>query len=156
MLDIDETSLSNLAEEEAHDWGFIPGGTCADLPHGPCGFTAWEKRAEAKVLAPTLRLYEEAKRHHVAVFFVTGRSEAIRGVTMDNLIRAGYADWDGLYMAPDGRHFGRASDFKAPVRASIEAKGYTIVATVGDQVSDLSGGHAECGFKLPNPFYYLP
>jgi len=27
---------------------------------------------------------------------------------------------------------------------------------VGDQLSDLSGGHAERTFKVPNPFYFVP
>jgi acid phosphatase len=28
-----------------------------------------------------------------------------------------------------------------------------IIANMGDQASDLAGGHAEKTFKLPNPFY---
>ena len=28
--------------------------------------------------------------------------------------------------------------------------------TIGDQWSDLLGGHAERAYKLPNPMYYLP
>ena len=39
---------------------------------------------------------------------------------------------------------------------AIEAQGYDIVANVGDQYSDLAGGHADRAFKLPNPFYFLP
>lgn len=42
---------------------------------------------------------------------------------------------------------------RAGGRAAIEAQGYTIVANVGDQESDLAGGRAERAFKLPNPFY---
>jgi acid phosphatase len=42
------------------------------------------------------------------------------------------------------------------VRAAIEDEGYTIVANVGDQPSDLEGGHAERAFLLPNPFYRVP
>jgi len=30
------------------------------------------------------------------------------------------------------------------------------VANVGDQLSDLAGGHAGRDFKLPNPFYHIP
>jgi hypothetical protein len=30
------------------------------------------------------------------------------------------------------------------------------VASVGDQYSDLAGGHEAVAFKLPNPFYFLP
>jgi hypothetical protein len=33
---------------------------------------------------------------------------------------------------------------------------YRIVANVGDQYSDLAGGHEDIGFKLTNPFYFLP
>jgi len=156
VFDIDETALSNLAESIANDWGFIPQGSCDHLPKGPCGFFAWEQRAEAPALAPTLQLVREAQALGVAIFFVTGRQEATRGVTAENLKRAGYANWSGLYLEPNGSHFVHAADYKAPTRASIEAQGYTIIGTVGDQVSDLAGGHAERGFKLPNPFYYLP
>ena len=42
---------------------------------------------------------------------------------------------------------------KAPLRAEIERAGYTIIANMGDQPSDLFGGHAEKMFLLPNPFY---
>jgi len=40
-------------------------------------------------------------------------------------------------------------------RSQIEADGYTIIANIGDQASDLQGGHAEKTFKLPNPFYIV-
>jgi hypothetical protein len=33
---------------------------------------------------------------------------------------------------------------------------YRIVANVGDQYSDLAGGHEDIGFKLTKPFYFLP
>jgi acid phosphatase len=35
-------------------------------------------------------------------------------------------------------------------------KGYTVLASVGDQPSDLAGGYAERSFLMPNPFYRLP
>jgi putative acid phosphatase of HAD superfamily subfamily IIIB len=45
--------------------------------------------------------------------------------------------------------------FKSGERAKIASAGYTIIATIGDQQSDIDGGSAECGFKLPNPFYFV-
>ena len=36
------------------------------------------------------------------------------------------------------------------------SEGYTIVANIGDQPSDLDGGFAERTFLLPNPFYRIP
>jgi len=59
-------------------------------------------------------------------------------------------------MVPNGAHFASAADFKAPIRAKIEQAGYTIVANMGDQPSDLQGGHAEKKFLLPDPFYRVP
>jgi hypothetical protein len=31
-----------------------------------------------------------------------------------------------------------------------------VLETIGDQWSDLEGGHAERAYKLPNPMYFLP
>lgn len=156
VLDIDETSLSNWAEIKANDYGFIPDGPCDVLPQGPCGWIAWERRAEASPIASTLHLYQEARALHVAVFFVTGRHEAERPNTERNLRAAGYDGWQYLYMEPDGTHFHSAAEFKAPVRNEIEQGHYTIIANIGDQPSDLSGGHAERTFLLPDPFYRIP
>jgi hypothetical protein len=39
---------------------------------------------------------------------------------------------------------------------AIVDEGYRILAGVGDQYSDLAGGHEAVAFKLPNPFYFLP
>ena len=36
------------------------------------------------------------------------------------------------------------------------AQGFTIIANVGDQPSDLAGGYAERTFLVPNPFYRIP
>jgi len=41
-------------------------------------------------------------------------------------------------------------------RARFEAVGYRIVVNMGDQPSDLAGGHAEKAVLLPNPFYRIP
>jgi hypothetical protein len=45
--------------------------------------------------------------------------------------------------------------FKTEERRKLAEAGYTIIATVGDQESDLEGGSAECRFKVPNPFYFI-
>ena len=156
VLDIDETALSNWVEIRANDYGFIPGGPCDDLPRGPCGWIAWERRAEAPAIGSTLELYKEARSLHVAVFFVTGRHEAERPYTEQNLRHAGYDGWQRLYMEADGARYRSAADFKAAVRAAIEQADYTIIANVGDQPSDLAGGHAERTFLLPDPFYRVP
>jgi acid phosphatase len=154
VLDIDETSLSNYAQLVANDFGYIKKGGCEFLPEGPCGTLKWDELGNATAIAPTLRLFSAAQRAGIKVFFVTGRREAERKWTEANLAAAGYHGWQQLDMKPDGLN-ATAAVYKTAARAAIELKGYTIIANVGDQQSDLDGGHAERVFKLPNPFYFI-
>ena len=89
------------------------------------------------------------------MFFVTGRPEAQRDVTVQNLTREGYKDWDGLSLKPAAPAM-TTVQYKSGARAAIEQQGFRIIANVGDQYSDLAGGHADRAFKIPNPFYFLP
>jgi len=158
VLDIDETSLSNWPRIVADDFGYIPSGACNQLPKGPCGARAWELKGAAPVIAPTLKLFNAARAKGIAVFFITGRDESERAATIRNLHRAGYRDWTRLIMKPVGLKVKSAADFKAPQRAKIAAAGYTIIANMGDQPSDLAGGNPDdqAGqFLLPNPFYRI-
>jgi HAD superfamily, subfamily IIIB (Acid phosphatase) len=156
VFDIDETALSNWDAIEANDFGRVIGGTCADPPHGPCGWQAWDLRAQSTVIPPTMDVYNTAKDGGVAIFFITGRPESQRAATERNLRAAGYTGYTRLIMEPAEAHYVSAADFKAPQRQAIEAEGYTIVANMGDQPSDLDGGFAERTFLLPNPFYRIP
>jgi hypothetical protein len=157
VLDIDETSLSNWQEILADDFGYIGDGPCT-LPQGPCGERAWELSSQAPALLPTLELFKAARARGIAVFFITGRNgdEETRAATERNLRQAGYEGWAELIMRPAGSHTASAADYKAPERAKIAARGFTILATIGDQKSDLDGGYAERAFRVPNPFYYIP
>ena len=153
VFDIDETSLSNWEVIQANDYGRI-GGPC-DLP-GPCGWREWDLRAQSPVIEPTLRVFTAARDGGAAGYFITGRDESQRDATERNLASAGYRGYAELIMEPADARFVSAADFKAPQRASIESQGYAIIANLGDQPSDLAGGHAERTFELPNPFYRIP
>lgn len=155
VLDIDETSLSNWPNIQADDFGFIANGTCTLAPGDPCGFDAWIDSKKANAILPTLDLFKTARAKGIAVFFITGRREAQRSVTIDNLKSAGYDGWADLILKqPGGTESVQA--YKTKARESVEKLGYTIIANVGDQYSDLAGGHAERTFKVPNPFYFIP
>lgn len=156
VLDIDETSLSNWEVMRADHFAYFASGPCNALPKGPCGWMAWEAAGQAPAIPGALALTRKASGHHIAVFFITGRHEAERAATDRNLKAAGYAGWEGLVLRKEGSHTSSAADYKAPARAAIEAQGYTIIANIGDQPSDLAGGHAERAFLLPNPFYRVP
>ena len=69
-----------------------------------------------------------------------------------NLRKVGFDGWQELVLKPGGIG---TLDYKAGERKRIEGEGYDIVVNVGDQESDLDGGYADRGFKLPNPFYFI-
>jgi predicted secreted acid phosphatase len=154
VFDIDETALSN--------WNAMAG----------CGFCSYNTQLELYARAhdpifsnehdpaipPTLELFRFAQQNAVAVFFVTGRRESQRELTIRNLSEVGYSNWTDLYMQSDRRSDQKpepASIFKPRARRAISDRGYRIILNIGDQASDLAGCCAERAFKLPNPFYLI-
>ena len=43
--------------------------------------------------------------------------------------------------------------YKSSERRKLERRGYRILVNVGDQRSDLAGGHARARFLVPNRIY---
>ncbi|MBT2364423.1 hydrolase [Streptomyces sp. ISL-10] len=123
VLDIDNTSL------ETHFHPF------------------WELPTPAIAQMRDLARYADSRG--VAVFFVTARPGIIHSLTDWNLKKTGYPV-DGLYVRDLPDLFDEVSAYKTEKRAEIEAKGYTIIANIGNNTTDLVGGHAERTFKLPD------
>ena len=144
VLDIDETSLSNYNKFAARQYVGTPTQIHDDILSG-----------DAPAIAPMLALYNDALKQGISVFFVTGRRERDRQITITNLTQSGYHDWAGLALKSNDYNLPSTIPFKSQERAKITQQGYTIIADIGDQYSDLKGGYAEKTFKLPNPYYYL-
>lgn len=98
---------------------------------------------------PVLDVAEYAQEHGVSLFFVTARPGIIYWPTEYNLEHDGY-DVSGLYVRGLFDLFKDVAAYKTAQRVDIENKGYTIIANVGNSATDLSGGHAEKTFKLPD------
>jgi len=146
VLDIDETTLSNWEEMQK-----------ADFAYDSKAFNAWVETAAAPAIPGTLRLYNEAQRLGVSVFFLTGRPEEQRAATERNLRSQGFDKWQELILRTPEQKSLSATLYKAAERSTIVARGYTIVESVGDQWSDLKGKpEAEYSVKYPNPFYFIP
>lgn len=172
VLDIDETSLSNWIRIYRDNFAYVRNGACdLDDNSKPCGDLAWQRGGKAPAIRPTLDLYKLARCIDVAppckpidVFFISGRRENDKPIdgktprqwTRDNLIAAGYADVADDHLLLRGDVDDGLQDFKSTKRGEIETKLHMqIIANIGDQQSDLDGGHAERPFKLPNPFYFI-
>lgn len=98
---------------------------------------------------PVLDVAKYAQDHGVSLFFVTARPGIISGVTDYNLKYVGYKV-SGLYVRGFLDLFKDVAAYKTAQRVDIEKKGYTIIANIGNSATDLSGGHAEKTFKLPD------
>lgn len=146
VFDLDETLLANYRHMKSQDFGYIP-----------YVWNDWVARAEAPAIAPVKAVYDDARRLGLAIFFVTGRQEPRdRRGTEENLRREGLGHYERLILAADDGGRLTSAQRKAATRAAIEGEGYRIIANLGDQQSDLDGGHSERVFKLPNPFYLIP
>ncbi|MFD6291184.1 HAD family acid phosphatase [Streptomyces sp. NPDC060205] len=99
--------------------------------------------------APVLDVARYAQDHGVALFFVTARPDIIKSVTDYNLKHVGY-QVSGLYVRSFIDLFKDVAAYKTAQRKAVEAKGYTIIANIGNSATDLSGGHAEKTYKLPD------
>lgn len=147
VLDIDETSLSNYEFEVKYGFG--------------CNATIWRDwifLSKDSAISQTLSLTKWADAQGIAVFFVTGRPlyvyDTLNDPTVLNLKAVNYPSWKGIYFKPP---MDTTVVFKTRSRKSIELdRGYTIIANIGDQYSDLLGGYYQRAFKLPDPLYYVP
>lgn len=144
VLDVDETAVSNIAQLRGSTYCFVR--------------EDWNEWVDVGVPVelPGIRsLYDYARKHDVAVVFLSGRKESQREDTERVLKAAGLGDWERVLLREPSEDKLTAAEFKSARRAQLEAEGFTVVLTVGDQQSDLDGGHAEHAVLIPNPFYFV-
>lgn len=149
VFDIDETLLSNLPYYAEHGYGLEVFNNLE--------FDKWVEKGKAPAIESSLKLYEEVLGLGFKVFLLTGRSEKHRSVTVENLMNAGFQNWDKLILRSSDDHGKQATLFKSEKRSEMINEGYRILASSGDQWSDLLGSSMSVrSFKLPNPIYYIP
>ncbi|WP_427920768.1 HAD family acid phosphatase [Streptomyces sp. cg40] len=123
VLDIDNTSLETYFE-----------GAGTSTPATP----------------PVLALAQDAHAKGISVFFISARSNLFNVVTKYNLKKVGYTV-DGLYARTVAQLVTESvADFKTSQREAIEANGYDIIANIGNNTTDLTGGYADTTYKLPD------
>jgi len=145
ILDIDETTLSN--------WDQM---STANFEYDSKSFNAWVESSQAPAIPGTLRVYKEAQRLGVSVFFLTGRPEGQRASTETNLRLRGFSSWQQLILRGPDEGKMTALAYKSAERAKIVDSGYRIVLNIGDQWSDLRGNpQAEYSVKYPDPYYFI-
>ncbi|KAI7758222.1 hypothetical protein M8C21_018744 [Ambrosia artemisiifolia] len=119
-------------------------------------FDKWVLEGVAQPIKPSLKLYKEVQKLGFKIFLLTGRTENKRKITIDNLIMAGFENWDRLILRGEEDHGKTAVAFKSDKRKEIMEEGFRIIGNLGDQWSDLIGSHVSVrSFKLSNPMYFI-
>jgi hypothetical protein len=144
VFDIDETLLSSYATFSRYD--FAP--TSAAKSRG-------QARCQQSRISEVAALFAHARELGVAVVIITGRSERSRATTSACLRERGITGWTRLVMRTTAQRATSAASYKASARGSLEGEGYDIALSIGDQFSDVAGGHFAHGFVLPNPMAFI-
>jgi len=100
-------------------------------------------------LDPTITFYQYVMDLGYHVVLLTARKEDRRNATIRNLDRLGIKGYDDLIFRKDedlGISFGK---YKLKERKNL-SKNYTIIANIGDQISDFEGGYNGKIIKIPN------
>ncbi|MFZ6992350.1 HAD family acid phosphatase [Curtobacterium sp. RRHDQ66] len=169
VLDADDTTLWTYDMEVA-DMHFVFDPTEQDV---------WVQDQRFPATPSMTSLVSIAQRAGCTVIGLTGRNDDQKTATIANLNKVGfpqfraeqrgtqtyYTKWTGVGTSQQPSYVQCATakcttiEYKSQTRAHIESAAggrYAIVANVGDQYSDLTGGSADRTVKLPNPTYYLP
>lgn len=144
VFDLDETLLKNYPHIAQNDFGYVP-----EI------WNDWVAKADAPAIEPVREVYRTARKLEVSVIYITGRAENQYAATERNLKAIECGDFIEMICKPEALKRASAAAFKAGARERLTTAGWTIVASIGDQQSDLDGGFAEKTFKLPNPFYFI-
>jgi predicted secreted acid phosphatase len=144
VFDIDDTLLWSYYEMKHIQFGYVP-----KLFH------EWVIKANTPVVPHVKRLYDFFVARGCTIIMLTGRRFDEREATVENLRKEGFTKIDLLITRSDSELTMSALEFKSRHRQILENKGYRIIATIGDQESDLKGGYAHYKVKIPNYTYIV-
>ncbi len=162
VLDADDTTLWTYDMEDA----------AMHFNFQPALQDEWVQDQRFPATPGMVSLVEQVGDAGCAIVGLTGRNDDQKAATIANLAKVGYSGftsalyftkWTGAGSSTQPGYITCATakcttiEYKSQTRKHVEKDlGYDIVASFGDQFSDLIGGHADRQVKLPNPTYYLP
>ncbi len=147
VFDVDDTMLSGFNEYSGNNPAFS---------YDPVRNAQFVEDCATPANVPVRRLFSRLVDDGLTIAVITGRPATQRADTIACLNQRGYTGWDFLITRTAKTADLSSSRFKARARKGLQERGFTIVASVGDQVSDMAYGRLKYGFLLPNPMYFLP
>ena len=142
IFDVDDTALSNYEISKKLDFGY--------------DYTIvqdWVMSAKLPAIKQTKDFYDFLKSKNIKRIFLTSRNFDEYDATYKNLIDQGYTGFDTLIVRSKLDKDLGSQNFKTKERENLTKAGYEIIATVGDQWTDLNGGFSGIKIKVPNYLY---
>lgn len=143
VFDVDETALSNYEAINKVHFGYVESM-----------WNDWINEAKAPAIPEVKALYDFVISKNITVIFITGRADSQYDPTYRNLKNAGYIKFDTLILKNNSLPI-TTGKFKSLKRGELTAKGFDIIASVGDQDSDFEGKDCGIKIKLPNYIYLI-
>jgi predicted secreted acid phosphatase len=100
-------------------------------------FYSFKKFPMLDGIDPTITFYKYVQELGFHVVLLTGRKEDKRELTIENLNRVKVKGYDELIMRPGNESIPK---YKLKQRIRLSKK-YTIIANIGDQLTDFEGGY---------------
>jgi predicted secreted acid phosphatase len=144
IFDVDETALNNYGLAELMGFGYVYEMN-----------KKWSAEMKAPAIPQVKELYDYLLGKGAKIIFLTGRNFPEYDVTYQNLLRAGYVEFDTLITQIGNETKMKAKDFKSSKRIWLTKQGNDIIGTVGDQWSDLEGEYHGTQVKIPNYLYLI-
>lgn len=145
-FDIDDTLLNA--------WSYYR-STDPPLTWSGSTWTAYQQACGYAPNAPVIALLNGLRARGVHVAIISASSESNEAAIVACLKQNGVRGWGSMELRGPEDSGLQFAVFKARARSAVEKRGYRIIASIGDQVSDMSWGHTERGFLLPNVTSYL-
>ena len=146
VFDVDETLLDSYSYSVAQDPQFT---------FDPTTWTEYVDACSYDPIPQARDLFNRLKALGVRIALVSSGDRDTKPDMVECLHAKGIKGWDRYIMRGDRAPELSGGEYKAIAREKLKRDGFTIVASVGDQVSDMSYGHLKRGFLMPNTMYYL-
>lgn len=143
VFDIDDTLLSNQPFIEA-DGAYI-------LKR----IIGFQRLAQLPLIDEQKAIYDWCVAHDVGVVMITFRCDTEYSTTVINLKEQGIDRWQKLVLFPSPCDYTAttAKAYKEKVRQKLVKDGFYVLATVGDQYSDIEGKENGIPIKAKDPGY---
>lgn len=109
-----------------------------DIDDTLLNFASFKKFPMLEGIEPSITFYKYVQELGFRIVLLTARKEEKRDITIQNLNRVNIKNYDQLIMRKNKEN--SISKYKLKQRIKLSKK-YTIIANIGDQITDFEGGY---------------